>query len=114
MVMLMAVVPEFSLVEQEEKNQAAQHRGQQPGGRHIAFKRFGQKQGKGGGQQGARRQAEHVLGVAGQQAKAQQSGKPNAADTGQRGGQKDGGQGHSFMSFGEGAWLRPDQNLGLA
>ena len=78
--MFMAVVPQLGLVEQEEKHQPAEQRGEQIIGAGLAFKRLGQQVHEGCGQQRASRQAQHVLGVACQHAKAEQRGQPDAAD----------------------------------
>ena len=78
----MAVVPQFGLVEQEEKYHADQQRGKQVVRSDLAFKRLRQQVHEGSAQQRTGRQAEHVLGVAGQHAKAQQRRQPDTANAG--------------------------------
>jgi len=62
-VVFMAVVPEFGLVEQEKEHQADQQRHEQAVRRNLALEGFGQQVQKGRAHQRARSQAQHVLGV---------------------------------------------------
>ena len=78
--MLMSVVPQFGLVEQKEKHQTRQQHGKQVVRAGLAFKRLRQQVHEGSGQQRACSQAEHVLRVARQHAKAQSGRQPNAAN----------------------------------
>ena len=79
--MLVAVVPQLGFVEQEEKHQAGQQQRKQLLRTGLAFERLGQQVHERGGQQSTRRQAQHVLGVARQNAEAQQRRQPDAAHT---------------------------------
>ena len=63
MVMLVAVVPEFGLVEQKEKDQAGQQCREQLVCTDLAFKSLRQQVHEGRGQERTGRQTEHVLGV---------------------------------------------------
>lgn len=78
--MLMPVMPQLGLVEQKEKHQSGQQRGEQVVCAGLAFKRFRQQVHESGGQQSTSSQTEHVLGVFGQYAKAQGRSNPDAAD----------------------------------
>ncbi|MNT41137.1 hypothetical protein D3C72_1774900 [compost metagenome] len=100
----MPVVPQLGLVEQEEEHHAHQQGGKQVVGAGLAFKRLGQQVHKGRGQQGARRQAQQVLGAYAARPPAQaqthqQCGQPDAANTGGQSGQDDCYQSHSFLRF---------------
>ena len=79
---LMAVVPQLGLVEQEEKHQPDQQAGKQRLNTGLAFKSLGQQVHESRRQQSAGGQAEHVLGVTGQYAKAQKRCKPDATNAG--------------------------------
>jgi hypothetical protein len=81
-VMLVPVVPQLGFVEQKEKNQPNQQSHEQIVRTGLALKGFGQQMHKGCGQQRACCQTEHVLGVAGQNTKAQQSRQPHTANAG--------------------------------
>ena len=85
MVVFMPVVPQLGFVEQKEKDQPHQQRHEQIMRTGLALECLRQQVHEGGGQQGPRRQAEHVLGVARQHAKAQQRRQPHAANTGGQG-----------------------------
>jgi flagellar biosynthesis/type III secretory pathway M-ring protein FliF/YscJ len=84
-VVLMPVVPQLGLVQQEEKHQADEQRHEQIFGPGLALKRFRQQVHEGRGQQSARRQAEHVLRVARQNAKTERCRQPDAANAGGQG-----------------------------
>ena len=77
---LMSVLPQLGLGQQKEKHQPDQQHGKQVVGARLAFKGLGQQVHEGGGQQRTGGQAEHVLGVARQHAKAKQRRQPHAAD----------------------------------
>jgi N6-adenosine-specific RNA methylase IME4 len=79
MTVLMPVVPQFGLVEQEEKNQANQQGQEQLVRPGLALKGLWQKVQKSGRHQGTGGQAQHVLGVSTEHAKTQPSGNPDAA-----------------------------------
>ena len=85
MPMLVSVVPQLRLVEKKEKYQSCQQHLEQIRGTRLAFKRFRQQMHKRGGQQGTRCQTEHMLGVFGQYAKAEQRSQPHAADASDQG-----------------------------
>jgi hypothetical protein len=87
---LMAVVPEFGLVEQKEKHQANQQHQKQVMRLDAALKSFGQQVHKGGGHQRARSHAQHVLGVTRKGAKTQKGRQPDATHTGRQGAYKNG------------------------
>jgi len=91
----MAVMPQLGFVEQEEKDQSDQQRGKQLLGAGLAFKGLGQKVKESRGQQRSGSQAEHVLGVAGEQTKAEHSRQPDAADAGGHGSHQNCNQSHS-------------------
>ena len=63
----------------------------------LAFKGLGQQVHKSRGQQRASGQAEHVLGVACQYAKAKYSGQPDAANAGSQGSHHNCYQSHSCI-----------------
>ena len=63
---------------------------------HPALQALGQQPDEGRGQQRARRQAEHVLGVTRQHAKGQGGGDPHAAHAGNQGADQDCNQIHSY------------------
>jgi hypothetical protein len=88
-VVFVPVVPQLGLVQQEEEHQPHQQREEQVVGTGLALERLGQQVHEGGGQQGARGQAQHVLGVARQCAKTQGRGNPHAADAGGQGADPD-------------------------
>ena len=94
-VVLMAVVPQLGLVEQKEKDQPHQQRGKQLLRADRAFKRFGQQVQESRGQQRAGGQAQHVLCVARQQAKAEQRGQPHTANAGSHRSHQNCNQSHS-------------------
>jgi hypothetical protein len=98
-VVFVPVVPELGLVEQKEENQPHQQRQKQVMGTGLALKRFGQQVHEGRGHQGTSGQAEHVLGVAGQCAKAQGCSHPHGANAGHQGSDDDCYQCHSVLSF---------------
>ena len=77
--MLMAVVPQFGLVEQKEKHQTHQQGDEQLVGRSPRFKGFGQQMHEGRGQQSACRQTEQMLGIGRQQGTGAQSGHQHTA-----------------------------------
>jgi Ca2+-binding RTX toxin-like protein len=77
---LMPVVPQFSLVQQKEKDQAQQQGHEQGVGSGFTFKGLGQEVQKRCGQQGPCGQTEHVLGVAAEHTKTQPGSQPNAAN----------------------------------
>ncbi len=81
-VMLVSVVPELRLVKQKEEDQPRQQRHEQAMRPNAAFKCLGQQVHERGGQQRARRKAEHMLRVTRQHAKAEQCRQPYAADPG--------------------------------
>src|SRR5450830_1230394 len=92
--MLMAVMPEFGLVEQEKEHHPDQQGGKQGVRAGLAFKGLGQQVHEGGGQQGAGRQAQQVLGIDAAAPRVhagthQKSGHPDTADAGSQGGQDD-------------------------
>ena len=93
-VVFMAVVPQLGLVHQEKKHQTTQQGHEQIGRPNLAFKGLRQQVHEGGGQQGPGGQAQHVLGVAGQGAKNQQSRQPHAANAGNQGAGEDGDEQH--------------------
>jgi hypothetical protein len=80
MSMFMPVVPEFSLVEQKEKQQAHQQSQEQLVRTGLALEGLRQKVQERGRHQSTRSQAQHVLGVAAQNAKTQPSRHPDAAN----------------------------------
>ena len=82
LVVFVAVVPQLGLVEQEKKHQTGQQQCKQLLRAGLALERLGQQVHERGGQQGARRQTQHVLGVTGEHCKTQQSGQPDTAHTG--------------------------------
>ena len=84
-VVLVTVMPQFGLVEQKEKHQPHKQRGKQMIGADMAFKGFGQQVHESRSQERARRQAEHVLRVARQHAKAEYRRQPDAANAGDHG-----------------------------
>ena len=91
---LMPVVPQLGLVQQEEKHHTHQQGGKQVVGARLALERLGQQMHEGRGQQGARRQAQQVLGAhaVGAPAQAQphqQCGQPHAANARSQRGQDD-------------------------
>ncbi|OQC02705.1 MAG: hypothetical protein BWX79_02764 [Alphaproteobacteria bacterium ADurb.Bin100] len=88
-VVFVPVVPQLGLVQQEEEHQPHQQGEEQVVGTGLALERLGQQVQEGGGQQGARGQTQHVLGVARQCAKAQGRGNPDAADAGGQGADPD-------------------------
>jgi hypothetical protein len=88
MVMLMAVVPKFCFVEQEEKQQTKQQGHKQVVGLNTSFKGFRQKVQKSGGQQCTCSQAQHVLGIAAHNAKAEPGRQPNTSNTSGQGAQQ--------------------------
>ena len=71
MVMLMPVVPQLRLVQQEEEHQPDQQSHEQIFGTRLTLERLRQQMHECSGQQSACRQAQHVLGVTRQHAKAQ-------------------------------------------
>ncbi len=79
-VVLMAVVPQLGFVEQKEKNQPHQQRQKQLMGTGFAFESFGQQMQKRGGHQGTGGHAQHVLGIATEDAKTQPSRHPDTAN----------------------------------
>ena len=92
MAVLMPVVPQFGLVQQKEEHQAHQQRGKQVVRARRALEGLGQQVHESRGQQGARRQAEQVLGAYAVAAVAQaqahkQCGQPHAANACGQGGQ---------------------------
>ncbi len=76
----MPVVPELGLVEQKEKQQTHQQSQEQLVRPGLALEGFGQEVQKRGRHQGPGGQAEHVLGIAAQDAKTQPSRHPDAAN----------------------------------
>jgi hypothetical protein len=88
MVVLMAVVPKFCFVEQEEKQQPKQQGHKKVVGFNTGFKGFRQKVQKSGGQQCTCSQAQHVLGIAAHNAKAEPSRQPNTSNTSGQGAQQ--------------------------
>ena len=84
-VVLVPVVPQLCLVQQKKEHNTHQKQREQLVGAGFAFKSFGQQVKKSGGQQSTRRQAEHVLGVARQNAQSQSTSQPDAADTSHHG-----------------------------
>ena len=82
LVVFVAVVPKLCLVEQKKEHQAGQQQCKQLLRTGLALERLGQQVHERGGQQGARCQAQHVLGVAGEHCKAEQGGQPDTAHTG--------------------------------
>jgi hypothetical protein len=68
--MFVPVVPKLGFVEQKEKHQTQQQRHKQLLGWRRTFKGLGKQVQKSSAQQGSGCQAQHVLGVAGQQTKA--------------------------------------------
>jgi hypothetical protein len=80
-VMLVAVVPEFCLIEQKEKQQTEQQGHEQVVGFYTCFEGFGQEVQKSGGQQCTCSQAQHVLGIATHNAKAKPGRQPNTSNT---------------------------------
>jgi hypothetical protein len=79
-VVLMAVVPQLGFVEQKEKHQPHQQRQKQLMGTGFAFESFGQQMQKRGGHQGTGGHAQHVLGIATEDAKTQPSRHPDTAN----------------------------------
>jgi len=102
MVMLVAVVPEFGLVEQEEDHQAAQQYAEQQARLDAALEGLGQQVHEGGRQQSAGREAQQVLRIdaaAAAHAHAQQQcGDPDTSDAGDQGRGKDDEQVHDGFS----------------
>ena len=93
--MLVAVVPEFGLVQQEEEDQPEQQHTEQHAGLDPAFEGLRQQVHEGGGQQRARRQAQQVLRIhaalAVSHTHAQQQGSnPDTSDAGDQGRGDDG------------------------
>jgi len=80
-VMLVAVVPEFCLIEQEEKQQTEQQGHKQVVGFYTCFEGFRQEVQKSCGQQRTRSQTQHVLGITAHNAKAKPGCQPNTSDT---------------------------------
>ena len=76
----MPVVPQFGLVEQKEKHQAHQQGQKQLVRPSLTLEGLGQEVQKRSGHQGPCGQAQHVLGVAAQNAKTEPSRHPDAAD----------------------------------
>ena len=77
--MLMAVVPQFGLVEQKEKHQTHQQGDEQLVGRSPRLKGFGQQMHEGRGQQSASRQTEQMLGIRREQSAGAQGGHQHTA-----------------------------------
>ena len=96
-VVLMAVVPQFGFVQQKEENQANEQRQKQVVRLHLALKCLGQQVHKGRGHQGTGSQAQHVLGIPGQRAKAQGRRQPHRTDAGKQGSYQNCYQSHSFL-----------------
>jgi flagellar basal body-associated protein FliL len=88
MVVLVAVVPEFCLIEQEEKQQTKQQGHKQVVGFYTSFKGFRQQVQKSGGQQCTCSQAQHVLGIAAHNAKAEPGRQPHTSNTSGQGAQQ--------------------------
>jgi hypothetical protein len=80
--MFVSMVPKLGFVEQKEKHQTHQQAQKQLMGTGLALEGLGQQMQKSRGHQSPSGQAQHVLGVAAQNAKAQPSRHPNAANTG--------------------------------
>jgi flagellar basal body-associated protein FliL len=80
-VMLVAVVPEFCLIEQEEKQQTEQQGHKQVVGFYTCFEGLRQEVQKSCGQQCTCSQAQHVLGIATHNAKAKPGCQPNTSNT---------------------------------
>ena len=76
---LVPMVPKLGLVQQKKEHQPSQQRRKQRLRSDPAFKSLGQQVHEGRGQQRARCQAEHVLGVTRQNAKAQHRCQPHTA-----------------------------------
>jgi len=74
------MVPKFSLVEQKEKQQTHQQSHEQLVRASLTLEGLGQEVQKRGGHQGPGGQAQHVLGVAAQNAKTQPGRYPDAAN----------------------------------
>ena len=100
---LVAVVPQLGLVQQEEEHQACQQHREQQVRVATVLEGLGQQVHEGGGQQGAGRQAQEVLGVepggaatfAADAQADQEGGHPDTADAGAEGGEEGGEQGHA-------------------
>jgi hypothetical protein len=84
-VMLVAVVPEFCLIEQEEKQQTEQQGHEQVVGFYTCVKGLRQQVQKSGGKQCTCSQAQHVLGIATHNAKTKPGCQPNTSNTGGQG-----------------------------
>jgi len=80
-VMLVAVVPEFCLIKQEEKQQTEQQGHKQVVGFYTCFEGLRQEVQKSCGQQRTCSQAQHVLGIATHNAKAKPGCQPNTSNT---------------------------------
>ena len=87
--MLMAVVPQFGLVEQKEKHQTHQQGNKQLVGRCPRLKGFGQQVHEGRGQQCAGRQTEQMLGIRREQSASAQGGHQHTAHACGQGAQHD-------------------------
>ena len=103
MVVLVAVVPEFGLVEQEEEHQPHQQSREQWLGAGLAFERLGQQVHERRRHQGAGGQAQEVLGIDPAAAASrfrlhadahEAGGEPDAADAGGQGRDQDCDQCH--------------------
>jgi len=90
------VMPQFSFVKKEEKNQANQQSRKQLLHTGLAFEGLGQQVHEGGGQQRASGQTEHVRGVAGQHASAQQRCQPHTSNAGRHCSRQNCYQSHIF------------------
>ena len=99
LVVLMAVVPQLGLVQQEKEHQPHQQREKQVVRTRLTFKGLGQQVHEGRGHQRTCSQAQHVLGVARQNAKAQCRGQPHTADTGDQGSDQYCYQSHSYSGI---------------
>lgn len=80
MMVLMTMVPKLGLVEQKEEQQSDQQGDKKIVWLDATFKGLWQQMQKRGCQQSASRQAEHVLCVTTDNAKAEPSGQPNTAN----------------------------------
>ena len=92
--MFMSVVPKFRLIEQKEKHQADQQSHKQIMRAGLAFKSFRQQMHEGSGQQSTSCHAQHMLGVARHQTKAEDRSHPHATYTRAQGSDQNGKNNH--------------------
>jgi hypothetical protein len=88
LVVFMTVMPQLRFVEQKEKHQAHQKHREQIVGTGLTLKRLGHEVHKSRGQERARGQAQHVLGVTREQRKAQKRRHPHTAHARDHGAQQ--------------------------